>query len=241
MWTQIITGATGSIGAHTLAQLTANSKIEKIYCLVRGAEPLQRVLDSLNKRGLELSEASKAKITALASDLSHPRFGLDASVLAQIKKDVSLVIHIAWPVNFNIHLQSFEPHIAGLYNLLKLCLSVHRPKPARLLFCSSISTALNTPPSASISEALIADFTQASQIGYARSKLVGEHVVCNAARAGAPSYVLRIGQVVGDTAKGVWNDKEFIPSLVRSALTLNALPTLREVFALSHFLNGLLT
>ena len=98
-----------------------------------------------------------------------------------------------------------------------------------MLFCSSISTALNTPPSASIPEAPIADFTHASQMGYARSKLLGEHIICNAARAGARSYVLRIGQVVGDTAKGVWNDIDFIPSMVRSALTLKALPTLREV------------
>lgn len=59
--------------------------------------------------------------------------------------------------------------------------------------------------------------------------LVGEHIVCNAARAGARSYVLRIGQSIGDTAKGAWNDKEFVPLMVRSALTLKALPTLRDV------------
>ena len=229
MWRQILTGATGSIGAHTVAQLTADSKIEKIYCLVRGAEPLQRVLNSLEERRLEIPEAGKAKIVALASDLSHRGFGLDPSVLAQMKSEVSLVIHIAWPVNFNIHLQSFEPHIAGLHNLLQFCLSVHQPEPARMLFCSSISTAMNTPHSASIAEAPIADFTYASQMGYSRSKLVSEQIICNSARAGARSYVLRIGQVVGDTAKGVWNDKEFIPSMVRSALTLKALPILREV------------
>ena len=200
-----------------------------MYCLVRGAEPLQRVLDSLKERHLELTEASKVKMIAFACDLSQPGFGLDASMLAQMKDAVSLVIHIAWPVNFNIHLQSFEPHIAGLYNLLRFCLSVHRPEPARMLLCSSISTALNTPHPASIPEAPIADFTHALQMGYARSKLVGEHAVCNAAHAGARSYVLRIEQIVGDTAKGAWNDKEFVPLMVRSALTLKALPTLREV------------
>lgn len=95
MWAQIITGATGSIGPHTLARLTANSEIGKIYCLVPDAEPLQRVLDSLKERHLELPEASKVKIIALACDLSQPGFGLDASMLAQMKDEVSLVIHIA--------------------------------------------------------------------------------------------------------------------------------------------------
>ena len=134
---------------------------------------------------------SDAKVIALASDLSHPGFGLDASFLAQMKDEGSLVIYIAWPVNFNIHLQSFEPHIAGLY-----CLSVNRPEPARILFCASISTAFNTPLSASIPEAPIADFIHALQIGYACSKLVGELIICNAARAGARSYVLRIDELL---------------------------------------------
>ena len=181
------------------------------------------------KRYLELTEASKVKIITLTYNLSQPEFGLNASILAQMKDKISLIIHIAWPVNFNIHLQSFKPHIAGLYNLLRFYLSVHWPKPARMLFCSSISTALNTPHPASIPEAPIADFTHALQMGYACSKLMDEHIVYNAARAGARSYVLCIGQIVDDTAKGAWNDKGFVPLMVRSALTLKALPTSREV------------
>jgi len=197
---------------------------------------MQRILDSLKERGLEIPEAHKSKIIAFAVDLSQPGFGLDASILTKMKNEVSLIVHIAWPVHFNIHLQSFEPHIAGLYNMLQFSLSVHRPQPAQLFFCSSISTAFNTPPPASIPEAPIEDFTRASSMGYAQSKLVGEHIVRNAAQAGARSYILRIGQIVGDARNGVWNDKEFIPSMIRSALTLKALPTLQEVCFFNEFL-----
>jgi thioester reductase-like protein len=210
--------------------MVASSEIDKVYCLVRGGNPMQRILASVKERGLELREASKAKIIALSTgDLSQPGFGLNASTLAQMKKEVSLIVHIAWPVNFNIHLQSFEPHIAGLYNLLGFSLCVDRPQPAQFFFCSSISTAFNTPHPASIPDAPIEDLTRASSMGYAQSKLVGEHIVRNAARAGARSYVLRIGQIVGDAQNGVWNDNEFIPSMIRSALTLKALPALQEV------------
>ena len=226
---QILTGATGTIGAHVLAQLVASNEIEEVFCLVRGANPTQRVVDSLQERDLELLETSWAKITALRADLSLPDFGLDPSTLTHMGKKISLIIHIAWPVNFNIHLQSFEPHIAGLYNLLRFSLSIHRCQPARLFFCSSISTALNTPRPASIPETSIEDLAHSSSMGYAQSKLVGEHIVGNAARAGAPSYVLRIGQIVGDTHTGTWNDKDFIPSMIRSALTLKVLPNLQEV------------
>ena len=56
---------------------------------------MQRILDSLKERQLELPETGKAKIIALAWDLSKPDFGLDAPLLARTKGDVSLVIHIA--------------------------------------------------------------------------------------------------------------------------------------------------
>lgn len=62
---QILTGATGSIGAHTLAQMLKNDKVEKVYCLVRGTNPLQRILDSLAERQLQVSPAQ-------VSILKHP-------------------------------------------------------------------------------------------------------------------------------------------------------------------------
>ncbi len=39
---------------------------------------------------------------------------------------------------------------------------------------------------------------------------------------------MRIGQIVGDGKLGLWNDTEAIPLIIRSALTLNALPALDE-------------
>ncbi|KAI2635716.1 acetyl-CoA synthetase-like protein [Hypomontagnella submonticulosa] len=226
--TAIITGATGSMGAHALAQMVSSSRFNRVYCFVRGANPMQRVLDSLETRCITLSSASKRKIVALEYDVSLPDFGLGETMMEKFKAEVTLILHIAWPVNFNIPLQTFEPHLAGLYNLLKLSMTVHRPLPAQLFFCSSISVALNTPPPASVPESAIEDFHNTGHTGYAQSKVVGEHMVLNAARTGARSYVLRIGQVVGDTENGVWNDNEFIPAMIRSALSMKMLPALKE-------------
>jgi thioester reductase-like protein len=68
-------------------------------------------------------------------------------------------------------------------------------------------------------------------MGYAQSKLVGEHIVRNAAMRGARSCVLRIGQVVGDTVKGIWNKGESIPLMIWSARQMKILPDLKEVTA----------
>lgn len=136
----------------------------------------------------------------------------------------------AWAVNFNIGIRSFEQqHIKGLYHLVQFSLSVSTPTPARLFFCSSISTALASPRPAIILETPIFDLNASLPQGYGRSKLVSEHIVRNAARdAGALTRILRIGQIVGDGKMGLWNDTEAVPLIIRSALTLRVLPALDE-------------
>ncbi|RMJ25467.1 NRPS-like enzyme [Aspergillus sp. HF37] len=224
----ILTGATGSIGAHLLVKLIALDSIDRVYCFCRGKNPILRVLRALGNSGVDVPKGEFAKIIALTTDLDEPDFGLDADTMSELRREVSLIVHGAWPVNFNLPLQSFEPQIAGLHNLLQFSLSVQRPDPAQVYFCSSISVALNAPENTVIPEAPIEDFCYASRMGYAQSKLVGEHVVRNAALVGARSYVLRIGQVVGDTVHGVWNDNQNFPLMIRSALQMRALPALDE-------------
>ena len=189
---------------------------------------MDRILQSLKDRGIKLESLSEYKIVALSTDLSRPDLGLTKEMMEQLKTEVTLILHLAWPVNFSIHLKSFEPHLAGLRTLLAFSLNVYRSEPPRLFFASSISTAENTPPPALIADAPVDDFSHALDMGYAQSKLVGEHMVLNAARGGARSYVLRIGQIVGDLQSGFWNDNEYVPSMIRSALSMKALPALNE-------------
>lgn len=221
----ILTGATGSIGAHTLFKLLNDDTVSAVYCLTRREQPKEEILDALAKKGLEVMPFRTKKIIALNSALDKSDLGVGKEMLAEMQRSVSLIIHTAWPVNFNLPLANFEPHIQGVYNLIQFSLSVHLPAPAVVLFCSSISTALGAPTSA-IDEAPLDDLNSALEMGYGRSKLIGENIVSNARKSGARSFSLRIGQVSGHSKKGLWNDSEAIPLMIRSALTLKALPQL---------------
>lgn len=203
-------------------------KFRKVYCLIRGSNPLARVLASITERGLHIDSQSESKIVALTAEIHKPDLGLGEAQMKIFQTEVTCIVHLAWPVNFNIGLPSFEPHLQGLQNLLSLSISVHRPEPARLFFASSISTAERTPGPAMISDGPIENFEHAMDMGYAQSKLVGENLIINAARGGARAYALRIGQIVGDRENGIWNDSEFIPSIIRSALSLGVLPDLPD-------------
>ncbi|BCR89337.1 putative NRPS-like protein biosynthetic cluster [Aspergillus chevalieri] len=221
----ILTGATGSIGAHILVTLLDDDSISTLYCLTRRNKPKDAILNTLSQKDLQLPTSKTQKIIALHSTLEKPNLGIDEEILHKMQQSITLIIHTAWPVNFNLPLSTFEPHIKGLHNLIQFSLSVHQPTPAALFFCSSISTALglSTPE---VHEKPIPDLHSALEMGYGRSKFVGEHIVSNARKSGARAYTLRIGQVSGHSEKGLWNDSEAIPLMIRSAVTLKVLPEL---------------
>ena len=166
----------------------------------------------------------------LPSDLSREDLGLDSQVVEVLQSSLTTVLHCAWAVNFNLGVRSFEKqHINGTFNLLNMCLNVKTPTPAKLFFCSSISAAAGTPIPAQIQETYISNLAHAQNMGYARSKLVTETIIkVAAAQTGMTAKVLRVGQIVGDTKIGLWNSTEAISLMIRSAVTIHALPALEE-------------
>ena len=229
----IVTGATGNLGAFIVEDLLSRPSISEVWALVRApghAAAGARVMKSLESRNIKLSEEQSSKLYAISSDLSQTNLGLDTHSLQRLLSSVTCIIHSAWAVNFNLGVHSFEDqHIAGTYNLLNFCLRSRLPQPAKFFFCSSVSTASGTPKPATIPETVIEDLSHAQNTGYGRSKLVTEHIVRNAMRTtNIHARVLRIGQLSGDTRSAIWNDTEAVALMIRSALSVKALPSLDE-------------
>ena len=230
---QLLTGATGGLGAHALYQLVTRDSIRKVYCLMRPdsrKNPLDRLLHAQEKRSLRLPSSLKDKIIALPSDFSKVNFGLDETVLEEMRNNVSFIIHSAWAVNFTLNLQSFEKnYIAGVHNLVSFSLSVKLPRPARFIFCSSVSAAMGMFGPAVVPENRLPNLEHAASTGYARSKLVSEHIIYGSTTSSnALACVLRIGQIVPSLTDPLWNPSESTPLMIRSAYVVNALPELDQ-------------
>ncbi|RAR09693.1 acetyl-CoA synthetase-like protein [Stemphylium lycopersici] len=228
-----LTGVTGGLGAHLLAQLVSNAEISEVWAFVRASSDLaalRRVLKSLSARGLSPTQKQLRKLVAVPSDLSKPDFGLGAERLEELRSKLTLVIHSAWAVNFNLSVQSFEnEHITAVQNLINFCQTASEGDKARFFFCSSVSSAAGTPRPGTVPEGPVANISHVQNTGYARSKYVAEQIVLNGAKqAGADARVLRIGQLVGDSRVGQWNITEGIPLMIQTAVTLGALPALDE-------------
>ena len=65
--------------------------------------------------------------------------------------------------------------------------------------------------------------------GYAESKWVAEQILAAATRkAGLPTTTVRVGQLCGPE-NGRWNEREWFPSLVKSARHVGCLPAAEGV------------
>ncbi|KAK5166578.1 uncharacterized protein LTR77_008121 [Saxophila tyrrhenica] len=230
----VVTGSTGSLGAHVVAKLASQRSVRTVYCLVRASSIRSaeaRVRRSLQERRLyhELTLSQRSKIVAWPADFGKDNLGLSVQQYDQLLSHVSHVLHLAWSVNFNKALESFESDcIAGARNLMDLCLKTKTSHPAAFNFCSSVSATARTP-GPTVPEALPESLSYAQGMGYAQSKLVTEHLCYIAAsETGLQARVLRVGQIIGDTRHGVWNDTEAIPMIFQTAKTVGCLPTLDE-------------
>ncbi|KAL1746963.1 hypothetical protein HDZ31DRAFT_32891 [Schizophyllum fasciatum] len=224
----LLTGATGSLGAHVLARLTASPAVRKVVCLSRAKsheESLSRVKDSLAQRKFSLTQAQTAKIVSYAANPNTPDLGLSQPQYDALAAEITTVIHNAWPVNFNLSLASYDEHIRGALHLLNLALASARG--ADFFFSSSISCR-QAGPEARVPEDFPTSPATAAGTGYARSKWVVERLCQRAAEKGVRVGVLRIGQMVGDTENGVWNETEAWPLMFKGAQTMGALPKTGE-------------
>ena len=225
----VLTGATGSLGAHILTQLIESPSVTQVICLSRAkshGDSIQRVNDSLTQRHCQPSAEGRRKIVSYAADVNVEHLGLTAEEYESIRSTCTAVIHNAWPVNFVLSLESFAQHIGGAINLLNLAQTAAHS--SAFLFSSSVATRQGRPDP--IVEEVFPDSPEtATPMGYGRSKWVVEKVCERAAAEKHASVgIFRIGQLAGDTVNGVWNETEAWPLMFKSVHRIGALPVLDE-------------
>lgn len=221
--TILITGSTGVIGSYMLQELLNTQDVSHIYCLNRASDSSALQVSRNKARNLP-TEFPSSRITFLAADLSKDSLGLNSNDYEKLRTSVTDIIHNAWPVNFNLSLATFKPHLSGIVNLLKLASSAARP--FNFLFISSVSSVLGSSIDP-VPEEIIFDPLAPLPIGYGESKHIAEVMLDYASTllSNANVIVVRVNQVTGPAyAPGHWNKWEWFPSLVTSSLYLGMLP-----------------
>ncbi|TAQ90978.1 hypothetical protein B7494_g699 [Chlorociboria aeruginascens] len=225
----LLTGSTGTIGSYVLAALLKDPRVSHVYCLNRSADSdvLQRDRNAKVDTILPMT-FPEDQVTFLTVDLSNrENLSLSTTAYDNLSKNVTLIIHNAWPVDFNLPLTSFRAALAGVVALISLS-AKSSLKPA-ILFLSSISSAMNLPfldPSiTAVPESIITDLA-APASGYGESKYIAERLLAYAAeKLRIRTMISRTGQVAGAAHSfGLWNSAEWVPSLILSSRYLRVIP-----------------
>lgn len=213
----ILTGSTGALGSHILHSLLANPTTY-IYCLNRATDSLALQRKRNDSYGLEMH-------TFLKADLSQEYLGLQQETFQKLVNTATLIIHNAWPVNFNLSLPAFRTQLDGLVNLIGF--TAKATNSPRLFFVSSISSVMSYGSSFQrIPEEVISTDSAPGPNGYAESKYLSERLLDHAAqRLSVDTVLARVGQIAGPVRHaGLWNKTEWFPSLVISSLHIGAIP-----------------
>lgn len=222
--TVILTGSTGMLGSYILDIMTKSPMVKKVICLNRAQDGgAKQQAKAVEDRGLSPDYVSKAEF--LHADMSRSDFGLASDVYERLLSEADRLIHNAWTVNFNIPVESFEPHIRSIRNIADFATS--SSKRVAVVFISSIGTADHWDnKNGQVPEARLEDLRLAGG-GYGRSKMVGSLILDDAAKAGGfPAAIIRVGQIAGpESDAGCWNKHEWLPSIIASSLHMKALPS----------------
>ncbi|KAI0404036.1 hypothetical protein F4802DRAFT_261809 [Xylaria palmicola] len=224
--TVIVTGTTGSLGTYLLNTLIKNPAVRRVYCFNRSEDAEERQRAGFKTKGLAEIWPAK-KVQFLTADLSKPDFGLGQGKYDVLLKGVTKIIHNQWPVNFNLDLSSFEPHIRGVRHLVDFAKKSRHG--SGLFFISSVGSITKWADDQPVPEKPIHDLSVAGAQGYSLSKLMAEMVLEQAVKvSGIDASICRVGQIAGPVTtgeKGEWNKQEWFPTMIESSKYLKMLPS----------------
>ncbi|AZQ54634.1 non-ribosomal peptide synthetase [Burkholderia cenocepacia] len=233
--TILLTGATGFVGVHLLAELLATTSAV-VHCLVRAPDAASgwaRIDEKLRAYDVSLRPDERSRIRVWSGDLTQARFGLDEHDYATLADAIDVVYHSASAVNF-IQPYSYmkKINVDGLTQILAF--AGHRRTKALILLStiSVYSWGHRFTGKTVMTEADDIDQNLPAvleDIGYTRSKWVMEKMADLAARRGLPLMTFRLGYATFHGETGVSADYQWWGRLVKTCIALGTVPDLHDL------------
>jgi nucleoside-diphosphate-sugar epimerase/acyl carrier protein/SAM-dependent methyltransferase len=231
----LITGASGSVGAHLVAHLAKLSSVDKIVCLNRysNVNPHERQLQALKSRGISLDDSSISKLKVFDADTAKPLLGLPQEEYEGLLNSVTHIVHCAWPMSGKLPVKGFKLQFEVMRNLIELASGVSSRSPhdfkVTFQFVSSIATVGYYPLWSGKPQVPEERVTIESVLpnGYGDAKFICERMLDETLLKHPDKFrtmSVRLGQVAGSSHVGYWNHMEHFAFMLKSSQTLKALP-----------------
>nr|WP_237538787.1 non-ribosomal peptide synthetase [Streptomyces sp. SID486] len=222
----LLTGATGFVGAHLLAELLTATAAE-IVCAVRAGttgEAERRLDRALEHHDLALPQAVRRRVTAVPCDLARPGLGLRPDVLGELADTCDAFFHNAATVSI---LREYGTLRAANTESTRQLLRLAAARAVPLHYVSTLSVAPPASHRPEVPEAFLPPHA-GLRYGYQQSKWASERLLEQAAERGLPVSVHRLGRVVGPPGTGYVNAHDFLWSVLRAGIPAGIVPELFE-------------
>jgi len=231
----LLTGATGFVGSHLLAELLATTTAA-VYCLVRSTiqeKGQQRLNSVLDRYQIPLSPEQRQRIQVVSGDVAEPDFGMTAQTYQLLCQQIDIIYHSASAVNFiRPYSHMKRDNVQGLQEIIRFATQDHT-KPLVLLSTISVYSwgHLHTGKkvmleSDDIDQNLPAVITD---IGYVRSKWVMEKIADLAGSQGLPLITFRLGYATCHSKTGISASYQWWGRLVKTCISSGTVPNLRDL------------
>ncbi|KAL5356303.1 hypothetical protein BJX96DRAFT_171486 [Aspergillus floccosus] len=223
----IVTGATGSLGAHIVADLAARPSVKMVVCINRHRPtPVEsRQDEAFASRGIKLTPDARAKLRIVATDTSQPQLGLSSSEYQWLAQNGSHIVHSAWPLSGSRSLSAFASQFQTMRNLLDLARDMAVQRLVGFQLVSSLSVVGHSRERLVPEEPVHMDAVLPG--GYGEGKWVCERMLEETLHKHPALFramAVRPAQIAGSSTSGVWNTVEQVPFIVKSARALRAWP-----------------
>ncbi|WP_141444354.1 non-ribosomal peptide synthetase [Bacillus cereus] len=200
----LLTGVTGFLGAHILEQLLILPNI-RIYCLARsqhGESVEQRVMEKMKFYFDEaMLEQMKHRVQVIEGDLSEKHVGLTEEMKKTLLRHIDTIIHCGGDVRHYGDRDHFQKvNVESTRYLLQMS----KKAGARFHYISTVSIAGHRPDDSASFLFSEQDFDRGQQVEnvYVESKFLAEKLVREAMTEGVSATVYRVGNLVGRTQDG---------------------------------------
>lgn len=214
-----LTGATGFLGIHVLAEFLGADPDVTAYCLVRAVskeQGLQRILTQAAKFELDIDAS---RITVVCGDIGLSKLGLSAEDWTLCAREAQQIVHASARVNHIEGYATFRDSTLGMKEIIRLASS---DRMKLIQFVSSIAgCALKIGNEFSIFEK--EEFVDAgAQVygGYGQSKWVQEALLRRAAESGIPYVIYRFGELSGSARTGLGQTDDIVHRLLQMRLAV---------------------
>jgi myxalamid-type nonribosomal peptide synthetase MxaA len=224
----LLTGATGFLGSHLLAELLARTSA-RIVCLVRAVDEEQgrhALRAALERYGLR---APEERIVPLPGDLSLPRLDLSRAAWGELADTLDAIYHCGAQVNYAYPYEALRAaNVDGTRELLRLSVE-GRAKALHHVSSLSVLEGGARPRGSALPEEPLSPGARGIAGGYRQSKWVAERLVQAAVERGLPAAVYRPGWITGSSRTGAPNEADFLIRLVVGSLQAGVAPELGAV------------